>query len=92
MSFMITKRHVGLGSSWEPCAACIGINEVLGRPFNNRELRRITGYNAVKRASGTAIIRTFETGIGAMVGSTAALLWVQMMLRSFTGRPLRTPR
>ncbi len=65
------RRHVGLGSSsGTMCAACIGINEVLGRPFNNRELRRITGWNACEESPSNNgyIIRTFETGIGSMVG------------------------
>lgn len=63
------RRHVGMGSSTGTmCAACIGINEVLGRPFNNRELRRILGYNACEESPrGTNyLIRGFETGIGAM--------------------------
>ncbi len=71
------RRHVGLGSSsGTMCAACNGINEVLGRPFNNRELRRITGYNACEESpSGNGyIIRTFETGIGAMVGIHGGLV------------------
>jgi beta-ribofuranosylaminobenzene 5'-phosphate synthase len=71
------RRHVGLGSSsGTMCAACIGINEVLGRPFNNRELRRITGYNACEESpSGNGyIIRTFETGIGSMVGINGGLV------------------
>lgn len=65
------RRHVGLGSSCGTmCAACIGINEVLGRPFTNRELRRITGYNACEESPSKNgyIIKTFETGIGSMVG------------------------
>lgn len=71
------RRHVGLGSSsGTMCAACIGINEVLGRPFTNRELRRITGYNACEESpSGNGyLIRTFETGIGSMVGINGGLV------------------
>lgn len=63
------RRHVGMGSSTgSMCAACVGINEVLGRPFNNRELRRILGYNACEESprSGRYLIRGFETGMGAM--------------------------
>ncbi|MFA4886354.1 MAG: sugar kinase [Desulfotomaculaceae bacterium] len=63
------RRHVGMGSSTgSMCAACVGINEVLGRPFNNRELRRILGYNACEESprGSQYLIRGFETGMGAM--------------------------
>lgn len=65
------RRHVGLGSSaGSMCAACIGINEVLGRPFTGRELRRILGYHSCEESpmNSSYLIRAFETGIGAMVG------------------------
>jgi len=65
------RRHVGMGSSaGTMCAACIGINEVLGRPFTGRELRRILGYHSCEESpSGNGyLIRAFETGMGAMVG------------------------
>lgn len=65
------RRHVGMGSSaGSMCAACIGINEVLGRPFTNRELRRILGYHSCEESptGNNYLIRAFETGIGAMVG------------------------
>lgn len=65
------RRHVGMGSSaGTMCAACIGINEVLGRPFNGRELRRILGYHSCEEShTGNGyLIRAFETGIGAMAG------------------------
>lgn len=71
------RRHVGLGSSSGiMCAACIGINEVLGRPFSNRELRRVIGYNACEESpSGNGyLIKTFETGIGSMVGINGGLV------------------
>jgi predicted sugar kinase len=64
------RRHVGLGSSaGSMCAACIGINEVLGRPFTGRELRRILGYHSCEESpmNSRYLIRAFETGIGAMV-------------------------
>ncbi|MCL6559786.1 MAG: sugar kinase, partial [Firmicutes bacterium] len=71
------RRHVGMGSSTGTMtAACIGINEVLGRPFNNRELRRIIGYNACEESprGNSYLIRGFETGIGAMVGIHGGIL------------------
>ncbi|WP_066636772.1 GHMP family kinase ATP-binding protein [Desulfolucanica intricata] len=69
------RRHVGMGSSTGTMtAACVGINEVLGRPFNNRELRRILGFNACEESSNNYLIRGFETGIGAMVGINGGMV------------------
>ncbi len=65
------RRHVGLGSSiGSMVAACIGINEVLGRPFNGRELRRIVGYHSCEESprNNGYLMPAFETGIGAMAG------------------------
>ena len=65
------RRHVGLGSSiGSMCAICIGINEVLGRPFHGWELRRIMGYHSCEESPMTegCLLPAFETGIGAMVG------------------------
>jgi len=66
------RRHVGMGSSaGSMCAACIGINEVLGRPFTGWELRRILGYHSCEESpnnNNNYLIPAFETGIGAMVG------------------------
>jgi predicted sugar kinase len=65
------RRHVGMGSSiGSMVAASIGINEVLGRPFNGRELRRIIGYHSCEEspAGQDRLIPAFETGMGAMAG------------------------
>ncbi|QTA84587.1 sugar kinase [Desulfonema magnum] len=65
------RRHVGLGSSiGSMCAVCIGMNEVLGRPFYGWELRRIMGYHSCEESpmSEGHLLPAFETGIGAMVG------------------------
>lgn len=65
------RRHVGLGSSiGTMCAICIGMNEVLGRPFHGWELRRIMGYHSCEEspANNGNLLPAFETGIGAMVG------------------------
>jgi beta-ribofuranosylaminobenzene 5'-phosphate synthase len=65
------RRHVGLGSSiGSMCAVCIGINEVLGRPFHGWELRRIMGYHSCEESPNADcyLLPAFETGIGAMVG------------------------
>ncbi|AGL03385.1 GHMP family kinase ATP-binding protein [Desulfoscipio gibsoniae] len=71
------RRHVGMGSSTGTmCAACIGINEVLGRPFKNWELRRILGFNACEESplNNTCLIRAFETGLGAMAGINGGMV------------------
>lgn len=71
------RRHVGMGSSTgSMCAACIGINEVLGRPFNNRELRRVLGFNACEESplNKKYLIRGFETGLGAMAGINGGMV------------------
>lgn len=65
------RRHVGLGSSiGSMCAVCIGMNEVLGRPFHGYELRRIMGFHSCEESPMTegCLLPAFETGIGAMVG------------------------
>ncbi len=65
------RRHVGLGSSiGSMCAVCIGMNEVLGRPFHGWELRRIMGFHSCEESPMTegCLLPAFETGVGAMVG------------------------
>ncbi len=65
------RRHVGLGSSiGSMCAICLGMNEVLGRPFHGWELRRIMGFLACEESPIGAdyLLPAFETGIGAMAG------------------------
>jgi beta-ribofuranosylaminobenzene 5'-phosphate synthase len=71
------RQHVGMGSSTGTmCAVSVGINELLGRPFNNRELRKILGYNACEESPYTkgCLVRGFETGIGAMVGINGGMV------------------
>ncbi len=65
------RRHVGLGSSiGSMCAAILGMNEVLGRPFHGWELRRIMGFHACEESpiGPEYLLPAFETGIGAMAG------------------------
>ncbi len=65
------RRHIGMGSSiGSMVAMAIGINEVLGRPFNGRELRRIIGYHSCEESptGNNYLIPAFETGMGAMAG------------------------
>jgi beta-RFAP synthase len=71
------RRHVGMGSSTgSMTAACVGINEVLGRPFTNRELRRILGFNACEESpmNNNYLIRGFETGLGSMAGINGGMV------------------
>lgn len=71
------RRHIGMGSSTGTMtAACIGINEVLGRPFNERELRRVLGFNACEESplSNSYLMRGFETGIGTMAGVNGGMV------------------
>jgi predicted sugar kinase len=65
------RRHVGMGSSaGSMVAMAIGINEVLGRPFNGRELRRVIGYHSCEESpmGKDYLLPAFETGMGAMAG------------------------
>ena len=65
------RRHVGMGSSiGTMVAVSVGMNEVLGRPFDGRELRRIIGYHSCEESpTGNGfLIPAFETGMGAMAG------------------------
>jgi predicted sugar kinase len=65
------RRHIGMGSSIGSLVAMvIGVNEVLGRPFNGRELRRIIGYHYCEESPMCSdyLIPAFETGMGAMAG------------------------
>jgi len=65
------RRHIGMGSSiGSMVAMAIGINEVLGRPFNGRELRRVIGYHCCEESptGNNYLIPAFETGMGAMAG------------------------
>jgi len=58
------ENHIGLGSNaTQLIAVAAGINELLGRPFNNRELRFIIGHNYTEDVSGKNIVsRGYETG------------------------------
>jgi len=63
------RRHIGMGSSiGSMVAMAIGMNEVLGRPFSGRELRRIIGYNYCEESpmGDKYLLPGFETGMGAM--------------------------
>lgn len=89
------RRHVGMGSSaGTMCAACIGINEVLGRPFNNRELRRIIGFNACEESprGNNYLIRGFETGISAMAGINGGMVLATDDLEMINRVPLPDTR
>ncbi len=71
------RRHIGMGSSTGTMtAACLGINAVLGRPYDERELRRVLGFNACEESplNSSYLMRGFETGIGTMAGVNGGMV------------------
>ena len=64
-------RHMGLGSSIGTLTAvAVGLNEVLGRPFSLRDLRKLIAYNYCEEVPGerARLVAGFETNVGAMAG------------------------
>ncbi|GAB4273032.1 MAG: hypothetical protein Kow0092_28300 [Deferrisomatales bacterium] len=63
------RRHMGLGSSIGTItAAAVALNEVLGRPFALRDLRKLVAFNYCEEAADDAdrLVAGFETNVGAM--------------------------
>jgi len=59
------RKHVGLGStSTVMIAVATAINEAVGAPLTNAELRRLIGHNYVEETSDGKIAFGFETGVG----------------------------
>jgi len=58
------SNHIGLGSNaTQLIGVAAGLNELLLRPFNNRELRFIIGHNYTENVIGKNIVsRGYETG------------------------------
>ncbi|MHB8763441.1 MAG: GHMP family kinase ATP-binding protein [Deferrisomatales bacterium] len=64
-----TRRHMGLGSSVGAlAAAALALNEILGRPFDMRNLRRLVAHNYGEEAEGEPgrLVHGFDTNVGAM--------------------------
>ena len=59
------KKHVGLGStSTVMIAVATALNEAVGAPLTNAELRRLIGHNYVEETNDGQIAFGFETGVG----------------------------
>ncbi len=63
-------KHVGLGStSTIMIAVATGMNEVLGRPLTNNQLRYLIGHNYVEETVDGNVAFGFETGVGPAVST-----------------------
>lgn len=63
-------KHVGLGStSTIMIAVATGMNEALGRPLTNDQLRKLIGHNYVEETVDGNIAFGFETGVGPAVST-----------------------
>lgn len=63
-------KHVGLGStSTVMIAVATGMNEALGRPLTNQQLRKLIGHNYVEETADGNIAFGFETGVGPAVST-----------------------
>jgi beta-ribofuranosylaminobenzene 5'-phosphate synthase len=63
-------QHVGLGStSTVMIAVATAMNEALGRPLTNDQLRKLIGHNYVEETADGNIAFGFETGVGPAVST-----------------------
>jgi beta-ribofuranosylaminobenzene 5'-phosphate synthase len=63
-------KHVGLGStSTVMIAVATAMNEALGSPLTNTQLRHLIGHNYVEETEDGSIAFGFETGVGPAVSS-----------------------
>lgn len=61
-------KHVGLGStSTVMIAVATAMNEALGKPLTNTQLRKLIGHNYVEETADGNIAFGFETGVGPAV-------------------------
>ena len=59
------RKHVGLGStSTVMIAVATALNEALGAPLSNAELRTLIGHNYVEETADGTVAFGFETGVG----------------------------
>jgi len=59
------RKHVGLGStSTVMIAVATALNEAVGAPLTNAELRSLIGHNYVEETADGTIAFGFETGVG----------------------------
>lgn len=79
------KKHVGLGStSTIMITVATALNEAVGSPLSNAELRKLVGHNYVEETADGKIAFGFETGVGpaastyggmAVMGDELALVY-----------------
>jgi beta-ribofuranosylaminobenzene 5'-phosphate synthase len=63
-------KHVGLGStSTVMIAVATAMNEALGSPLSNTQIRHLIGHNYVEETADGMIAFGFETGVGPAVSS-----------------------
>jgi beta-RFAP synthase len=63
-------KHVGLGStSTVMIAVATAMNEALGSPLSNTQIRHLIGHNYVEETADGTIAFGFETGVGPAVSS-----------------------
>lgn len=63
------RQHMGLGSSIGTIsAAAVSLNELFGRPFTQRDLRKLVAHNYCEEAAEDPrrLVSGFETNVGAM--------------------------
>jgi predicted sugar kinase len=71
------RKHVGLGStSTVMIAVATALNEAVGSPLTNAELRQLIGHNYVEETAEGTIAFGFETGVGpAVMGDELVLVY-----------------
>lgn len=63
-------KHVGLGStSTVMIAVATALNEAVGSPLTNAQLRKLIGHNYVEETADGSIAFGFETGVGPAVST-----------------------
>ncbi len=63
-------KHVGLGStSTVMIAVATALNEAVGSPLSNNQLRTLIGHNYVEETADGSIAFGFETGVGPAVST-----------------------
>ena len=63
-------KHVGLGStSTVMIAVATALNEAVGAPLSNKQLRTLIGHNYVEETADGTIAFGFETGVGPAVST-----------------------
>ena len=68
------RKHVGLGStSTVMIAVATALNEAVGSPLTNAELRQLIGHNYVEETAEGTIAFGFETGVGPAASTNGGM-------------------